>query len=708
MNNGINQDNDIKGKKHNLNFEDSTISNKKLKLDNNIKENDNKYVKNQTLNSIHNEINEYRSKEIININSNRNIINNSIDKNDIINISENFHKIQDIKSDKPCDKFFKIIKLTIYKQYTSKNTVMTNISSALESKITAINNSFFKKNNNRPSFFIPLKENFNFIYDFCHSQIKRNRRNALGLKKLINIYEQFKEEIIELPQNLDIINLCLKYGYSQYLNYISMFNSLNILYDLYLHDKRITEDLVVKILTDNNFYKPSFKVIGINDIMREIKIHYIKALKEKYKFNENLIKDILNLNFLNDFVNMFHTPSDEYFIVIDVDNNFKNNTNNNSIKDSNNNINKINNNTNKDRNFDVINSKGKFNNEDTNNNQYYKEKIELNKIELNNKFKENIIYLPDDSNRSNISKKVNIDNKYDDNHGEEEIITLNNEIKKKEILNKIIEKTLENNETNKKEISNKIIEKTSENNEVINKEIENKMNEKISKNNENNIDKTLNENLNNSISSISNNYVENFSVDINIDTNNDEIKIKSNTNENIENDSDENGNMYNESYSENEESYNNIEFDDSESPDSSESISLSQKHNLKNNTKILNGTGSNNEEEIKIKVDDKRNSILSSKESIGHYNLRSNSNLPSMKINEKSLNTSIKNNTFSMSLRSRQKKIIKNQQNNNNNNNKVLSMVLRSSKSVNRKNNSLSSQVIIIIIKLLNNKMIIK
>ncbi|KAG4082659.1 hypothetical protein H8356DRAFT_1065969 [Neocallimastix lanati (nom. inval.)] len=679
MNNGLKPNIDIKGKKQNLNFEKSTLNNKKLKLISSIEENDNEYLKNQirSLNNYFNEINKNKNGEIKDNYISRNTINNNSDNSGIMN--NNFDIMHNSKYSKHCDFFFKIIKSTIKKQYKSKYTIIACIGLELEKKIKESNELYLKKNNECPSFFIPFKDNFNCIYDFCHNQIKRNRRNALGLRKLMDIYEQFREEASGLPQKLEIVKLCLKYGYTQYLNYISLFNSLNKLYDLYLNNERITENLIKKILGNNNFYKPKYKVIGINDIMREIKFHYIKKLKEKHKISEKLMKEIQNLDFLDDFDKPLALSSEENIIIIDDDDDVKSDSNNSLDKDSNNNIIKENNDLNKDTTIDI---KKSTRNQNENNNNYVNFNQKLNeKNKLNIEFNKRIVYSIDSA-KNEIGNTVN---------------TINNNI----YFDRNINKMDNTNSNNEKEEIKSMKELTSMSNSIKNKSnekyIKNKIKEKFSKNKFNIMNKNLNENTN---YSINNNSDITNSINYNIDINNNdvnkinknelenEIIINTDYDKNNANDFNKNNDIYNESYSDDEESSDSTEFNNSESFDneelsenieSSDSIKFNpynKQYNLRDDSKSLNESKNDNEIKIKIKERKKKRVNISINKNAGHYNLRSNSNvLFTKENNEKPYNifNLSRNGVFTMSLRSHQKYEINNHPDDIN----ILSMTLR-------------------------------
>ncbi|OUM59193.1 hypothetical protein PIROE2DRAFT_15361, partial [Piromyces sp. E2] len=150
-----------------------------------------------------------------------------------------------------------------------------------------------------PSLFIPYKErNFDNIYSLCKNGILNHQIKPMSLSSFLEIYKNYGPDIIRLPDELDIIKLCLKYASLQYLEYKIMFNNIYKLLPLYIRTKNLSEKEFNEVFSQ----RLSIGVLPLfqrNQVYNLIKRCYIDILEceSDYIINEELKQNIMNISF---------------------------------------------------------------------------------------------------------------------------------------------------------------------------------------------------------------------------------------------------------------------------------------------------------------------------------------------------------------------------------------------------------------------------
>eukprot|EP00833_Pecoramyces_ruminatium_P013093 jgi/Orpsp1_1/1187125/evm.model.d7180000055578.1 len=349
MNNGINENDDIQGTKHFLNSENINLNNKKFKFNNEIiEENDIEHLENYTLklldkkNLFENRKNKRNDNKvnIKNINCNKNSIDNvdskinntnciDIDNNNNNNINNNSNIFNSnnkkFKNNfNQYDKFFRILDPVIFNIYKNRISVLTDIRLDLIRKLKKYSETFLNQNEECPSLFIPHTErNFELLYGLCQRHIINNNRKPYELTDFIGLYKK----PIKLPNQLKIAHLCIKYAYSQYLDYVSMLHNISNLYDLYLGYDNIPEEIIESFLIRNSFEE--ILPINQNFYLETLKHYYIRYLEDQYKIDEFKIQQILDLLvILRSTTYKISSEIQDVIIIDDEDNNKNKNTNN--------------------------------------------------------------------------------------------------------------------------------------------------------------------------------------------------------------------------------------------------------------------------------------------------------------------------------------------------------------------------------------------
>ncbi|ORX73498.1 hypothetical protein BCR32DRAFT_285579 [Anaeromyces robustus] len=203
-------------------------------------------------------------------------------------------------------KFVEIIDPIIFHTYSHQVSELTIISSELSNKLSQYikeypENVIFENNNNAskeyyPSLFIPFKDrNFYHVYILCLLAILKYHTKPISLYHFLKLYKKCNNKSnINLPKQLDIIELCLKYAYFQYIEYQIMFNNLYELFSLYLNQNTLSISDIKRILNQRNSYQ-TFSLSERQQIILLIKILYINLLGIKNEIQDELKQKIMNL-----------------------------------------------------------------------------------------------------------------------------------------------------------------------------------------------------------------------------------------------------------------------------------------------------------------------------------------------------------------------------------------------------------------------------